>query len=139
MMWRIVLCFLASPAVADSVVATRAIPANAIIRAEDVTMVDMQIPDAASALADVIGKSPVIAISAGRAVPADQLHTPLRIERNAMVPLVLKSGGLEIRTEGRTLSQGGVGDVIEIMNANSRARLSGTIREDGSVLVSSNP
>jgi hypothetical protein len=70
-----------------------------------------------------------------RVVQANQITPQLRVQRNAIVALTLRSGGLEIQTEGRALAEGGVGDVIDIMNLSSRTRISGRINSDGSVLV----
>ncbi len=134
-MWRILPFICAWPAWADSVVATRSILQGAVITAEDVTLVAMDIPDALTRLKDVIGQIAPSGLNAGRPVRADQIRTPLRIERNAIVALTLRSGGLEIQTEGRALSEGGAGDVIDIMNLSSRSRIRGLINSDGTILV----
>ena len=42
-MWRVLILLCAAPAWADSVVATRSIPAGTVISAEDVTLVAMDI------------------------------------------------------------------------------------------------
>lgn len=134
-MWRFLILLCAAPAWADSVVATRSIPPGAVISAEDVTLVAMDIPDALTALKDAIGQIAPSGLNAGRVVRADQITPQLRIQRNAIVALTLRSGALEIQTEGRALAEGGVGDVIDIMNLSSRTRISGRINSDGSVLV----
>jgi flagella basal body P-ring formation protein FlgA len=134
-MWRFLILLCASPAWADSVVATRSIPPGAVISAEDVTLVAMDVPDALNALKDAIGQIAPSGLNAGHLVRADQITPQLRIQRNAVVALTLRSGGLEIQTEGRALAEGGVGDVIAIMNLSSRTRISGRINSDGSVLV----
>jgi len=134
-MWRFLILICAAPAWADSVVATRSIPPGAVISAEDVTLVAMDIPDALTALKDAVGQIAPSGLNAGRVVRADQITPQLRIQRNAIVALTLRSGALEIQTEGRALAEGGVGDVIDIMNLSSRTRISGRINSDGSVLV----
>ena len=134
-MWRFLILLCAAPAWADSVVATRSIPEGAVISAEDVTLVAMDIPDALTALKDAIGQIAPSGLNAGRVVLADQITPQLRIQRNAIVALTLRSGGLEIQTEGRAMTEGGIGDVIDIMNLSSRTRISGRINSDGSVLV----
>jgi flagella basal body P-ring formation protein FlgA len=134
-MWRFLILLCAAPAWADSVVATRSILPGAVISAEDVTLVDMEIPDALTTLKDAIGQIAHSGLNAGRVVRADQIAPQLRIQRNAIVALTLRSGMLEIQTEGRAMTEGGVGDVIDIMNLSSRTRISGRINSDGSVLV----
>ncbi len=136
-MWRAMLFLLATPAVADSVVATRTVPAEAIVTAEDITLVAMDIPGALQNLDAAIGKSALVQITPGQAVHDDDLAASILIERNALVPLAFRANGLEIRTEGRALSAGKVGDVIDIMNLSSRLRLQGRIGPDGVVIVTS--
>jgi flagella basal body P-ring formation protein FlgA len=138
-MWRILPFLLAWPVWADSVVATRPIAAKSVIAAEDITLVSMDIPHAATMLAEVLGQTATADIAAGRPILAHHLAATPRVDRNMVVPLIVQSGGMEIRTEGRTLSGGGVGDVIEIMNLSSRARITGRLRPDGSILVASAP
>lgn len=139
-MWRVFLCLMAAgPALADSVVATRPIAARAIVTADDVTLVAMEIPNALARLEDVVGLTTTTDITAGRALQAEHLTTTLQIERNAIVQLIVQTKGMEIRTEGRALSPGNIGDVIDIMNISSRTRISGTVRPDGSVLVTAGP
>lgn len=134
-MWRVLILLCAAPAWADSVVATRSIPAGTVISAEDVALVAMDIPDALTALKDAVGQIAPSGLNAGRVVLADHVQPQLRIQRNAIVALTLRSGGLEIHTEGRAMTEGGIGDVIDIMNLSSRTRISGRINSDGSVLV----
>jgi flagellar basal body P-ring formation protein FlgA len=136
-MWRVLLLTLGTPALADSVVATRDIAAGAIIVPDDLTTVAMEIPDAIGELDAAIGYKALTDISAGRALSADQITRPLIIERNARVTLSFQMGTLEIRTEGRALGTGGIGDTIEIMNLSSRARLVGRIGADGAVHIAS--
>ena len=134
-MWRLVLCLLAGPVWADSVIATRPIAAHAIITAEDVTTVAMDIPHAVGNLHDAIGQTANMAIPAGQAVRADQISALVQVARNAIVEVVLVAGGLEIRTEGRALDAGKAGEVIDIMNTTSRARIRGIIGDDGIVRI----
>jgi flagellar basal body P-ring formation protein FlgA len=138
-MWRILPFLLAWPVWADSVVATRPIAAKSVISPEDITLVSMNIPGAAPQLADVLGQTATADIAAGRAILAHFLAATPRVDRNMVVPLIVQSGSMEIRTEGRTLSAGGVGDVIEVMNLSSRARITGRLQPDGSILVATTP
>jgi hypothetical protein len=70
-----------------------------------------------------------------RPVRAADLGPPAVVERNQIVGLAYRSGGLAILTEGRALARGGVGDVIRVMNLASRATVTGTIGPDGLVAV----
>jgi flagella basal body P-ring formation protein FlgA len=136
LLWLIVLPPLtAGPSLADSVVAMRDIAKGAIVSADDVTMVAMDIPQAIASLDLALGYMATSPISAGQALRSDQVLMPVFIERNAVVTLAFRSAALEIRTEGRALTQGRAGDVIEIMNLSSRTRVLGQIAPDGTVIV----
>jgi flagella basal body P-ring formation protein FlgA len=134
-MWRLIPLLLAGPAFADSVVATRDLGQSAVVTADDITLVAMEIPGALTKLEDVIGQIATRDILAGRAVSADQITQPIRVMRNDLVRVTLRSGALEIHTDGRAMSEGGVGDVIDIMNLSSRMRIQGRIGSDGNVHV----
>lgn len=129
------LLLAASPALADSVVATRTIRARALISPDDVTMVEAQIPGALADPADAVGREARVAIHAGRPVRAGDIGPPTLVDRNQVVPLIYLSGALAISTEGRALARGSAGDVIRIMNLGSRTTVTGRIGPDGAVYV----
>lgn len=126
---------LAGPALAENVVATRTIPAGSIIGPEDVTLVEAVLPGALADLSLALGQETRTAIYAGRPVRASDLGPPTLVQRNQLVPLIYRSGGLAITTEGRALARGSVGEVIRIMNLGSRTTVSGRIGADGAVYV----
>lgn len=98
-------------------------------------MVAMAIPGALDDLALAIGFETRVAIHAGRALTADDIGPSTQIARNARVTISFTQGGLEIITEGRALTIGSAGDVIDVMNLASRSRVSGRIGTDGVVHV----
>jgi flagella basal body P-ring formation protein FlgA len=126
---------MAGPAVADSLVATRTIPAQSVIGPEDVTQVDAALPGALTDLSLALGLETKVAIYAGKPVRASDLGPPTLVQRNQLVPLVYRSGSLAIMTEGRALARGSEGEVIRIMNLGSRTTVSGRIGRDGAVYV----
>ncbi|MFC3181841.1 flagellar basal body P-ring formation chaperone FlgA [Cypionkella sinensis] len=134
-MWRFLLIFLPLPALADSVVATRTIRAHSLLSAEDVTLVAMDIPDALTDTAAVIGQETRVAIYAGKPVQAAQIGPSAIVERNQIVPLAYSAGGLSILTEGRALARGGVGETIDVLNLTSRIKVAGLIGPDGVLRV----
>jgi len=134
-MWRIVLCLAASPALADSLVATRPIRALTVISAEDVTLVAADIEGALTEVSAAVGMEARVVIYPGRPVRAADLGPPAIVERNQIVMLTYRTGGLAILTDGRALNRGGVGDVIRVMNLTSRTTVTGQIGPDGLVDV----
>ncbi len=137
-MWRILLMLAPFPALADSLVATRVIKAQTELSADDITLVAMDIPGAMTDAAAAIGQEARVAIYPGRPIRAGDLGQSALIERNQIIPLAYVAGGLTILTEGRALSRGGVGEVIEVMNLASRATVSAVIGVDGVARVGPN-
>lgn len=134
-MWRLLLLFLPFPALADSLVATRTIRAQAMLTADDITSVAMDIPGALTDPSAAIGQEARVAIYAGKPIKPEDLGPSAIIERNQTIPLAYIVGGLSIMTAGRALSRGGVGDVIDVMNLSSHAKVTGQIGADGVVRV----
>lgn len=131
MMWRLLLILAPLPALADSLVATRVIQPRTELTAEDMTLVAMEIPGAMTDAAVAIGQEARVAIYPGRPIRAGDLGKPAVVERNQIIPLAYIAGGLTILTEGRALSRGGIGVVIEVMNLTSRKTVSAEIGADG--------
>lgn len=138
-MWRaVILLLLPGVAMADSVVATRTLRAQALIGPQDITLVDAIIPGAVGTLDSAVGFEARVTIYAGRPVRASDIGPPAIVDRNQLVTLSYQSGTLAILSEGRALARGGVGDVIRVMNLSSRTTISGRISADGSVQVGPN-
>ena len=126
----------AGPASADVVVAARTIPAATVIAEADVAVRPGQ--GGAGALGDpaeAVGRETRVALYAGRPVRAADVGAPAVVERNAIITLVYRSGGLLITTEGRALDRAGPGDVIRVMNLSSRNTVTAVIAEDGAAHV----
>jgi len=58
------------------------------------------------------------------------------VDRNQIVPLVFKQGGLSITAEGRSLSRAAAGEIVRVMNLSSRTTVSGIVLANGSIQVS---
>jgi len=132
------LILMASPAWADSLIATRTIRAQSVLTAEDVALVAAAIPGAITDPALAIGLEARVTLYAGRPIGSGDVGPPALVGRNQTVLLVFRRGGLSILTEGRALDRGAVGQVIRVMNMTSRATVSGIIGPDGSVTVAPN-
>lgn len=120
---------------ADTVVATRTLRAGSVIGPADIGLVDGTVPGALSDPAAAIGQEARVIVYAGRAVRAADLGPPAVIGRNEIVTLIYRRSGLEIVTEGRSLSRAGIGDRVEVMNLGSRTTVTGTVTGHGRVRV----
>lgn len=127
---------LVLPADAQTLVAARTLRAQSVIAPGDLAPGGTAIPGAIRDPEEAIGLETRVMIYAGHPVHASDLAPAASVERNQIVPLVFRRGGLTIVTEGRALGRGGTGDVIRVMNLSSRATLNARIDPDGSAAVS---
>ena len=120
---------------AEAPKAIRVIRAGATVTADDIA------PDrvtTAEALA-LIGLQARVVIYAGREMRPGDFGAPQVISRNQLVTLVFRRDALSIQAEGRALGQGGVGDVMRVLNIASRTTVTGSIQPDGTVAVLPSP
>lgn len=127
---------LAWPARADVVLAARTLRAGTAITASDVVLSSDRAPlGAASHPDEAIGLEARVTLYAGRPIPLASLGPPALVDRNELVTLLFRQGGLDIRAEGRALGRGAEGDEIRIMNLGSRSTVFGTVAGPGLVVV----
>lgn len=134
-MWRILLILAPMPALADSIVASKMIRAHTPLKQEYLSIVQEDIPGAISDFNLINGMETLVAVYPGHPILSENLAAAAVIERNQIVALRYANPGLDIVTEGRALMRGAVGDYIEVMNLNSRRKISGQIEPDGVVRV----
>lgn len=126
---------LAGPVSAESLIAARAIIGSSIVGEADIRVARRKIEGALTDPASVVGREARVTIYAGRPIRAGDLRAPALIERNDIVRLRYRSGGLVIEADGRALGRGAAGERISVMNLTSRTTLSGLVRENGYVEV----
>lgn len=131
----LLLLSLTPLAEAGSVVATRTLRAQTVITEADVSVAEEAVPGALGDLGEAIGLETRIAIYPGRPIMAADLVPPAIVERNQVVPLAFRRGGLSIVTEGRALDRGGIGAQIRVMNATSKLTVFATLGADGVAYV----
>ncbi|WP_299286700.1 flagellar basal body P-ring formation chaperone FlgA [uncultured Tateyamaria sp.] len=135
MKYFVALLLLCTSAQADVVTPTRTLRPGTLITAADLTIKAGLQDGMFDRISDVAGQEARIALYAGRPIPFEGIGPPAVINRNQIVPLQFDAGGLTIRTEGRALERGGIGDRVRIMNLSSRATLFGFVQSDGSIKV----
>lgn len=135
MRWlAVLLALLPLPSGAAVLAAARTLPAGTVITAADLRAVDGDRPGLSDP-SEAIGLQTRITIHEGRPLQASLLQPPRLIERNQIQPLVFQRGPLRIVTTARTLSAGAAGDVIRVMNLESRATVSAVVQPDGTLLA----
>ena len=137
-MWQrlgLIIATFPAAAAADSVVALRTLPAQSVVSEADITLVAADIDGALTALDLAVGLEVKTTIYAGRPLRPEDIGAPALVDRNQIVSLIFKSGSLTIAAEGRALQRGAEGDVIRVMNLESKSTVSGRITPDGRVTV----
>ncbi len=120
---------------AESLVATRLIRATDIIGPGDVALQPGHVPGGATEADQVIGYEARVAIYPGRPVRLADLGPAAVIERNEVVRMVYRNGGLMILSEGRALGRAGLGDAVTVMNLASRQSVQAVVHAAGLVEV----
>lgn len=130
-----VMIFVAQSSFADMLVAARPIRARSILTIMDVELAKGDPAGGFSSAADIVGLESRVALFPGRPIRRDQVGQPAIIERNSIITLIFRRGGLTISTEGRALARGAGGDVIQVMNLTSKATLFGRVLDAGTIEV----
>ncbi|MCC0062962.1 MAG: flagellar basal body P-ring formation protein FlgA [Defluviimonas sp.] len=129
------LALTALPAAAETLVAARTLRAHSVIAAEDLSRVPETLPGGLGDPREIIGLETRVAVFQGQPLTLAVLGPRTVVARNQPVTLRYRSGGLRILAEGRALEQGGVGDIVRVINSGSRTTVSGIIAPDGKIDV----
>lgn len=130
------LSLLPAPCSSETVVAARVIRAHSLVTEDVISVVAADIAGAYQHPNDVLGLEARVSIYPGRPIRQGDVGPAALVERNQIVTLVYSQNGLSILTEGRCLSRAAAGETARVMNLASRKSVTGTVRPDGSVLVS---
>lgn len=126
------LALFAATAMAQEAVATRTLRPGDIVAKSDLRGTD---GETGAGLAALVGLEVRRAVYVGRPVSRDALGPPTLVARNALVAMRFASAGLGIRTEGRALESGGLGERVRVMNLASRQVVTATVAARGLVEV----
>ncbi|WP_237152560.1 flagellar basal body P-ring formation chaperone FlgA [Oryzibacter oryziterrae] len=76
------------------------------------------------------------ALRAGEQIATSDVEPPRLIERGQLVTIIFRKPGLTLSARGRALGDGGKGDLVSILNEQSRRTIQGVVTENGTVEVS---
>jgi len=82
-----------------------------------------------------LGREVVRSIYSGRPILLENTRSPRLVRRNDVVTVRYLAGALEITATGRALGDAGAGEVVSIVNADSRKTFQGVVQADGGVVV----
>ena len=92
--------------------------------------------DVISRREDAVGLAPRVSLQAGRPLRSADLTKPDLVQRNEAVTLVYEVPGITLTIRGRAMDGGGEGDVIGVLNEQSKRTVHGVIVGPGRVAIS---
>ncbi|MEK7820097.1 MAG: flagellar basal body P-ring formation chaperone FlgA [Pseudomonadota bacterium] len=117
----------------------RPVSKGEILRDDDLEFtrlkVDQVQPEITLDSALLVGKAAVRGLRAGQPVAARDVERPILVTKDSPVTIVLQAPQMRLTTRGRALDAGGQGDVIRIVNNQSKQTVEGTVVAAGQVLV----
>jgi flagellar basal body P-ring formation protein FlgA len=126
--------------IADAVVPNRTIGRGEIVKAADVSVerrprseVTVDVP---ASISEVVGRAARQALRVGQPLHRSDLAKPELVKRDENVTLVYQIPGIMLSSRGKALEAGGEGDVINVLNVQSKRNIQGVITGPGRVAIS---
>lgn len=127
---------------AEIAMPVRDIERAAVIAAEDVKLTRIprnQLPsDAIADLQPLVGMAARHRLTAGRPVRQSDVERPKLVQRNAIVTIVYQVPGLMVKSTGRALGDGALGETVTILNTQSKRTIIAEVAGPGEVRVTTN-
>jgi flagella basal body P-ring formation protein FlgA len=125
---------------ADAVVPNRTIGRGEIVRAADV-MVERRpraevTADVPSSTAEVVGRAARQPLRVGRPVNRTDLVKPEMVKRDDTVNIIYQVPGMVLASRGKALEAGAEGDLINVLNPQSKRTVQGVVTGPGRVDIS---
>src|SRR5882757_1579780 len=117
-------------------VPVRAIAAGDLLKASDV-VVERRPKTEAAAVADVVGYAAKRALRVGEVIRAADVTKPELVGRNETVLISFEAPGMVLSLRGKALESGALGDVVNVLNTQSKRTLHATVSGPGRVTVTS--
>lgn len=106
------------------VVATRPMRKGEVVRASDVELEPAlgQVQAAIYRLEDVLGKETTRAVATGQVLDSGFIRSPILVQRGEVVRVIAKAAGVRVKSNGRAMTDGGHGDLIEVQMLEGKQR-----------------
>ena len=119
---------------AEAVVPLRAIAPGAVIKSTDV-MIERRPKTDAIAIEDVLGFAAKRALKPGQVIRAADVMKQELVGRNETVTIVYEVPGMLLTIRGKALDAGAKGDVVNVLNIQSKRTIQATVSGPGRVSV----
>lgn len=119
----------------ESLTVVRPIRAMTQISPEDLVTSDFVVEGAINDVAFVAGMEARTNLYPGRPIFSGDIGPIALVERNQLVIMQYRAGGLTITTKGRALGRAGIGEIIQVMNLDSKTIVSGRVAKNSVVEV----
>lgn len=88
---------------------------------------------------DIVGRTVRHAVVSDQPLRASDLRAPVVVNRGSLVTIMLQTAAMTLTVQGKAMGEGGVGDVIPVMNTASNRQVDATVGGPGLVMVQVNP
>lgn len=109
------------------------------IREGDVGWIEVRaeriVQGTATTLEQLIGQAPRRPVKANEPIRLSDLQTPVIVAKGATVTMLVETPGLQLTAVGRALDNGGMGDVVQVMNAQTHTTVEAVVEGPGRVRV----
>ncbi len=129
------LAALSAPAFGTNVTANVTLTRGHIIEQGDIKLSPESPPGSDALMERYIGQQMRRTVYAGARLSANHVDRPTLVRRNTRVNMIYRLGRLQMTASGRAMDEGGAGDIITVMNLDSKLRVQGEILPDGSIEV----
>jgi flagella basal body P-ring formation protein FlgA len=139
---RVPLRFIGSVAeTVEAVIVLRPLAQNEVIKASDITVERRPKAEFAAAPAatieDVLGFAAKRPLRERQAIRASDLQKPELVGRNETITMQFEAPGMLLSVRGKALEAGALGDLINVINIESKRSIQATVIGPGRVIVSS--
>jgi flagellar basal body P-ring formation protein FlgA len=91
--------------------------------------------DAATELSQIVGRRATRLLQPNLPVPGSAVEREAAVRRGGRVDIVARIPGLELRTAGESLEDGGVGETVRVRNVESKRIITGRVTAPGEVMI----
>jgi len=88
--------------------------------------------------ADLVGKAARRTLHPGRPLRTADLMAPIVVPKNKLVTMIYATGSMHLTARGRSLSDGGAGDMVKVLNIDSKRTVDAIIVDNDTVNVVGN-